>query len=587
MSGVSHEKTWFMPTTKVKTIVLDNFSGELTSELIGTLNSGLQPVSQNPYGKLPFGNPYKIKGLQFIEKPYALSGSAPTQLIVPTVKGTFLVPNGGNLSPAVVGFDLLGNAYVIQASDPSVPTVDKDSIVKYPGITGSSSFTLTYGGGVFYDGITGTGTIVLGTDYTGGATPLAGAYYINNNPFFNIQAGSPLNQVTVGSGITLSVDMPRPFCKFLGTLYMADGNNIVAFNSNFTQMVAGAGANGGWLNPGLPSDYVIRSMQVSNDGRYMIILASNRLTKTSYPYPLNLYEQAQQAIYQPIDSVIAYWNGTDVTFSTEQFFKGLNITAVVVSSTDTIMFAKDLDGVAILDLNGNVLARIEDVGSAMYPPLPHSIDAIGKLFFFMMQVGTSVNIYCFDASTNKLYPIYQDTGHAKGSILGALTVPTLHTAAIAGGVTWKDITRAKLYYFIEDGGASGLGNTDVFQQYCIHLQNYGGVITGNYATQVEEFGRKIRPVAARVFTLPMTGTTSFTLQLYDAQLNSLISKTYSYAAGTDPTLAQGSMTKVEFGIACKAVGGLGLSIAPANNSLPFFVEKVEIDYLEVDNPASN
>ena len=77
------------------------------------------------------------------------------------------------------------------------------------------------------------------------------------------------------------------------------------------------------------------------------------------------------------------------------------------------------------------------------------------------------------------------------------------------------------------------------------------------------------------------------MQLYEAGLNSIASKTYSYAVGTDPTLAQGSMTKVEFGVACKAVGGLACSIAPANNSLPFFIEKVEVDYLEVDNPASN
>ncbi len=569
-----------MPTSKVKTIVIDNFSGELTSELIGTLNSGLQPVSQNPYGKLPFGNPYKIKGLQFIEKPYALSGTTPTQVIVPTIKSVFGV--GGNPTACVIGFDILGKVYGVEASDLYVPTPDKDTIVRATGI--NTEDTLNYGGGIFYDGVTGTnGTLMVGSDAITGS-PKYGAWYTKDGLPAVIAGTANFYNVITGSGVTLAwvPNIPRPFCKFLGTMYVANGNQIVALNSVYTTVV-----NSTVLTPSLPPDYIIRSMQVSNDGRYMIILASNGLANIGSYTPLNIYEQAQQNVSQPIDSIIAYWNGTDIALSTEQFFKGVNITAVSISSTDTIMFAKDLDGVGIFDINGNLLIRIEDVGSAMYPPSPHSIDAIGKLFFFMMQVGTSVNIYCFDSSTNKLYPLYQDTGHAKGSILGALTVPTLHTAAIAGGTTWKDVSRAKLYYFIEDGGASGLGNTDVFQQYAIHLQNYGGTIVGNYATQVQEFGHKIRPVAIRAYTLPMTGTTSFTLQLYDAGLNSIASKTYSYAVGTDPTLAQGSMTKVEFGVACKAVGGLACSIAPANNSLPFFIEKVEVDYLEVDNPASN
>jgi hypothetical protein len=47
------------------------------------------------------------------------------------------------------------------------------------------------------------------------------------------------------------------------------------------------------------------------------------------------------------------------------------------------------------------------------------------------------------------------------------------------------------------------------------------------------------------------------------------------------------MTKVEFSIACKPISGFGATIAPSGTSLPFFTEKIEIDYIDVENPPAN
>jgi hypothetical protein len=219
----------------------------------------------------------------------------------------------------------------------------------------------------------------------------------------------------------------------------------------------------------------------------------------------------------------------------------------------------------------------------MYPPLSHSIDAVGKLFFFAMMVGSAINLYCFDSSTNKLYCLASDTGHTYGATVGALVIPTLHANNQAAGNTITEITRLKLYYFYEDY----LSGTSRYS-YAIHLQNYGGVISGMYATQVEEFGRKIRPLAARVFTLPMGATTGFTLQIVDAGGNNVSgNKNYSFSAGTNPTLAQGSLNMARFSIACKPISGFGVTLAPSAISLPFFTEKIEVDYIDVENPGTN
>jgi hypothetical protein len=291
----------------------------------------------------------------------------------------------------------------------------------------------------------------------------------------------------------------------------------------------------------------------------------------------------QQYVYQPCDSVICMWNGLDPGLTPTQFFTGLNISAIKVSATASIMFAKDGNGVAIMDLSGNELARIQETGTPMYPPMPHSIEVVGKLFFFVMMVGSAVNLYCFDSSTNKLYCLASDTGHTNGATVGALVIPTLHANNQANGSSIKEITRIKLYYFIEDY----LSGTNHYS-YAIHLQNYGGVISGIYATQVEEFGRKIRPIAARVFTLPMGSTTGFTLQVVDAAGNNISGNlNYSFSAGTNPTLAQGSLNMARFSISCKPISGFGVTLAPASGSLPFFTEKIEIDYLDVENPPTN
>ncbi len=581
-----------MASTQVNTKVITNFSGELTSDIIGDMNSGLVPISAGPFGKLPFSNPFKKSGLQFIEGKYSLTGSTPTQVIVQAVKAQFQI--GGDASAGVLGFDIIGNAYVAQVSDLATPTPDKDVMVGYAGNSGTRGFTLSYGGGIFYDGTAGTnnGTLVVGTDgntqVLSGVTVIydPGAWYLQN-PFSATQSGSkpsPIGNISIsgtGTTVALVLNVPRPMVKFLGTTYVANGHNIFALASNYQSAVPPVASDfSGVLNPPIDEDYVIRDLKLSNDGRYMIILATKGVLSVGTPYPLNMFEQAQQAIYQPLDSAIYYWNGTDDTYTSKQVFAGLNISAVISTISTAIMFAKDLDGMVIMDTSANELARITDLGNAVYPPSPHMIDVVGKYVIFYMQVGSNVNGYVFDITTNSIYPLFSEA-HIHGSVLGALLIPTIHGSAIASN-SWMDYTRAKLYYFLQDN----FPNSATYQSSAIHLQNYGAEIVGNYPTQVEEFGRKVRPVEARVYLPPMTGTTAFTIQLYDANLNTLIAKTYVYAAGSDITLAQGSLTMVRFGLSMKAVSGFGFAIAPSF-SLPFYPEKVEIDYIDVENPSTS
>jgi len=344
---------------KIKTVVISNFSGELTPDLIGKLNSGLQPSVSNPSGRLPIGNQFRVQGLQFTEAKYSLTGSTPSATIAPTFKSQFGI--GGNDYANIVAFDVLGNAYFIEASElTGTITPDKDTITRAGGL--NSQDTVAYGGGIFYDGITGsaTGTIILGTDAAATSTAKVGAYYLSGTAgytvFGNMLNGAYLRPVT-GSSSTLAwqAGVPRPIVKFGSTAYVANGRNIVALTSNYAgyQPALDTIYNSGVLNPPLPADYVIRSMQISNDGRYLIMVATQNIAIGSgQPAPFGV-SSVQQSVYQPCDSVVCMWNGSDQALTSTQFFTGLNISAVKVSSTATIMFAKDANGVAIMDLSGN------------------------------------------------------------------------------------------------------------------------------------------------------------------------------------------------------------------------------------------
>lgn len=541
-----------MAAQKVQTVIIDNFSGELTSELIGKLNSGLTPIGTSPFGKAVFANQFKAKGLKPMEYSYSIGGTAISATMLHTIKNW--VSN-----PTISGVDSEGGFYNIGVAAVSVPTPDVDSVVKFSNSVGD---TLHYGGGLFYD--TNAQVLVVGTD--------SGAYVSSSNPLINPTTAT-FSAVTGSWNLS---GVPRPICFFLGTLYVGDGNKLVALNSNYTAI-----GNNSVLNPTLPPGYCIRSLALSQDGRYLIITASLRSTTNDF-----IVTNGPQPQYQPIDTVVLQWNGSDPTYSSLQVFKGLNIVSVVSSSTDMIMFGKNMDGVAIYDINGNVLATVVDVSDAsypgtpnfaMYPPLLYSVDAVGRLFFFMMQLGQQMFIYLFDASSGKLYSLYSAGFSTTGIVVGGLSIASLHANATVSG-SLVEATRSKLYFFWGDLGGPA------YHKSALHLQNYGGGVQCVYTTQVEEFERKVKPVRIRVYALSVGSGATFLMRLWDASFNNLTGNlTYTYASGTDLTKAQGALTKIEFGLNSRYTNGYMFNL---NINGPMFVERVEIDYVIQENPTS-
>lgn len=543
---------------KIKTLVIDNFAGEITPDLIGSLNSGLCPISLNTSGKAPTGNPYQTKGLQFLEGFQSFGGNTFVDPVLHTFKyGAIASPSSVAPAPVIYGVGMEGHFYQILAANPSTPAPDADSVVKFANTIGD---VLHWGGGIFYDA--GQNIVVVGTD--------SGVYWSSSSALSN--PSSATWTAVTGSGFTGS--MPRPMCQFLGTLYVGDSNKLVSLSSNYSAIVSS-----NVLSPGLPAGYTIRNLEVSADGTYLVITATQQVAIADFEIDLG-----QQAVYSARDSIVLYWNGTDNGYTSLQFFKGMNIVSLKSSASQTVMFAKDSRGFGIFDTSGNRLASIDDLNTinginfTPYPPLLFSVDVMGKMFYFQFQMGTSLDIYQFDSETNKLYSLAQSTIPSNGSVVGGCCIASVHALGVISG-SWQEVTRFKLYFFFKN--LTG----PAYSAFYLHLQNYGGTIGGAYTTQYQEFGRKIRPVQLRIYTVPTVTGNSFAVRLFDLALNSLINKTYTFAAGTDSTKAQGAMTKIGFSVACKPVSSVAFSIVPIA-STPFFVEKAEIDYIDIENPPA-
>lgn len=546
-----------MASKGVQTLVIDNFSGEITPDMIGSLNSGMCPIALTPYGKLPFGR-YKNRGLQFMEAPYMLSGSTP--LTASLQLGKIFTDAK---FPVVYGDDILGNFFLVKVSDITVPTADLDTVIYYTGTVGA---TIKYGGGIFYD--SNQSILVVGQDNgtsSAGTSPLAIA---------NVGTTSFVTATT-----NFTVGRPRPLAFFINNLYVGNDNHLSQMNSNYSSILTLD-----VINPPIPSGWTIRDMKVSPDGTYLIVVATqeNRLEEFDN-------SAGQQHQFGQNNSLVAFWNGTDLAYTSVQYFYGINITALAVSSTGAVVFGKDIEGMGIYDLAANKLIGIDDVSEngetnqfRPYPPMPYGIDSIGNFFFFLMQSGNSLFVYMFNLITRKLYCLQQipNFGSNNGFVPGGLCIASQAGDAVISGLN-NNVTKSKIYYFFKDlssGTAYG---------YALHLANYGGTVAGNYATQYEEFGRKIRPVSVRIFTYPTVTGVSFNVKLLDIKQNTLLNQTYSFAAGSDLTKSQGSLTKIEMPVKTKAVSELALQIAPNSLSSVFFIDKVEIDYLEDLNPSNS
>ena len=224
----------------VKTLVIDNFRGDLTSYQYGDINSG-RSLLQVCSGQNPFVKPGQ---LTWNETPTLIdsAGSVITDLILAGKERV----ESGILYVYAVGHT--GRVYKIQVNNPASYNPDYDNPVLLTTLTVNSP-TFTRGGYIDFFGA--TEKIYIGHDM--GLTSL------------NFDG---TGEAFVGVLGSWTQTVPRTLKQFVGKLYIANGTNLAEVDNTATVTSYAR------LSPAFPNNTQVRDMDTSPDGSYLEVVVS-------------------------------------------------------------------------------------------------------------------------------------------------------------------------------------------------------------------------------------------------------------------------------------------------------------------------
>src|SRR6185295_7691885 len=211
---------------QIKTLVVDNFQGDMTIYQFGDINSGKSNVfitnSNNPFlapGQLTWNN-----------APVQIDSSA--SVITDLILAQKAREESGVHYVYAIGHT--GRLYKIQVNNPATNNPDYDNPVLLATLTlGTPTFTR----GGFIDFFGATERIYIGHD--------KGVTRINFDG---------TNETFVGVLGSWTQTVPRPFKQFVGKLYIGNGANIAEIDSTATVTSYAK------LSPGFPVNTQVRDM---------------------------------------------------------------------------------------------------------------------------------------------------------------------------------------------------------------------------------------------------------------------------------------------------------------------------------------
>lgn len=526
------------PINPMTTIIIDNLGDNLCRISNGNMNSGLVRYTTTT-GLNPFGSP---TDLSFMERATSIKGSIITDCIMAAKERV----ESGILYVYAIGH--LGRLYKIQVNDPTTHNPDFNTPVLLATLS-SQSPTFTMGGSIeFY-----AGYIFIGSDM--GVTKID-------------YAGT--NETFIGSTGTWAQNVPRPLRLFIGNLYCGNANNIAEITTGFTVTTYTK------LSPAFPTDYQTRDIDVTADGVYLVMTTvRNLLTSILSTAP-------DTTQIGSIDSVAAYWNGTDsgaTSFLTQPTF---NQSAYHTFGTQEFLFGNDAIS-ASLNTPQNKIVTLQN----QQYPLPNSISSIGNMVLWMAPEynGTkligALHIYGqFDNETDSRH-IRLLSQNATLANADVLKVPCMLTASnfSYGGAhssyASNQIGIGKVYFStIEYDGTDTSYN---FYSFNLFPTGTGTSLAGVFETLQELFGKKVVCKEIRFYLEPASSGMQFQSDLIgiDGNILSDSSALNVFTAGTTGTLVTGE-TLAWYNPNHQPSPAIGLRISNQGTVTPIF-HKIELD----------
>lgn len=499
--------------------IIDNFSGRLSRDDHGDLNSGFAKY-ETTFGSNPFINP---GNLTWFEQPTSILSTNNGGIVATKVRlesdETFVYAVSGESATVPTLYKI-----TVNNSGTKNANLDSPSVIGAIPTETSSTIGVIYGPSMQFYGTTISGS-VLGTEriFLGSDERIT---KINFD-------GSSATRLTAISSIIVNV--PRPSAQFLGKMYFGNGNNLIEIDS--TETVTSYAK----LNPGFPIGTFVRDLDVTPDGNYLQIIVSKNNSVSLSQLSADYQAGASQDAYKFL------WNGTDLSYTSYETYPGYSLTANTVFGQNNYTLGTDMNGVALYDgaikiitlpnLNPPNFGATYSTGNLfglMSPEYNSSVTGGSSSSVVGLQ-GASFLYGQYDNETPRgFFRIFrQSAASGNNEVLRVpvcLPVSNLVRASQGTGYANNISSSAKIYFStIEHSG----GNIKAkLYKFFIVPTGTGTAIGGVYETQRELFSKKIKPSQVRFYVEPLVANNSFQIDIIGSDGYPMSGGTQTFTAGS-------------------------------------------------------
>lgn len=524
----------------MKTLVINNFKGTMTSVRDGDINSGMS-FSLNTFGNDPFVSP---GNLTFVKRASQIdsAGSVITDLIMAGKERV----ESGILYVYAIGHT--GRLYKIQVNNPATYNPDYDNPVLLTTLL-SGSPTFTRGGSIDFFG--STERIYIGHDKGVTRVDFDGT-----------------NETAVSGTWTQTV--PRPLKQFIGKLYIGNGSNLAEIDSTATVTSSTK------LSPGFPTGTQVRDIDVSTDGNYLQAV----VTRLALP---DITSATQDTTYVAnSESYIFKWNGTDTGYTAFDSFPSFSLTSNIMFGPYQYTFGYDQNEMAIFNPVQKIITATQEVA-----PLPNAITSTGNLVTWMAPLYFTDHLELtqgyfgqFDRDVGLGY--WCAFGHVATSpetdiiqVPCQIQVSNFGQGSSSNGYANNIFSTAKVYFSTLETSSAPTTKYRFFKWSPVNVLgvNEPPLVGALYDTQTQIFSKKVRIGEIRVYGEPWVSGVSFQIDILGSDGNPISGSTKIFTAGSNLTVGN---DYAWYTPKCAPTYVVGLRVTTLGDS-NFVINKVEID----------
>lgn len=536
------------------TIAITDFTGRLTRNNIGSVNSGMAKFDTS-FGYNPFFKPGQLTWGKY---PGDVTGS---------LNGLVVAGVSRMESGVLQKYVITNTAHLVK--------ITGDGGGQTPlAILSSGSPTFNYGGDIIFYGT--TNQLYIAHD--------KGVTLINSD-------GSGETQVGTWDATNFTpITTRRCLMVFNGLLYASNSDPSVTYSNNIAEISSGGLVNTyAKLSPSLPTGTYIRDLDITNDLTYMLISASFIPSEILTPVNDQVNEgSSSSALYK--------WNGIDLDITNGVTLPNFGVTALQTFGSSQMMFMYDVFGAALYDGSKKNLTMRNNKC-----PMPPATCTAGNFITWMSpdfyfnkdtQGGTIYGSLYYYGSLDENGPVGLWRMLRQQSAIGGVIyqIPfnqfttNRYISVNTSGVVQTDSNGVHLYSLIDYSGNAGATNYKLYVFESVPPDDSPGgwstPIPGVYETQTQYFGQKIAVKQIRVYCEPTVFDNGFQIDLIGGDGKILVDGTFNYdfVNGTDITQQEGSLDRINWDPTAPPVYAVGIRISNTGVT-NMCINKIEMDYL--------